>query len=117
MVVRMRVTKGHRNNRRSHHALKQPRLSKCANCGEWHLRHRMCPDCGQYRGRVVVDVVAKIEKKLVKRQARAEAMGASPENIKKEKPSAIEGKDAGKASIKKSASKENTKDTRKGGDK
>jgi len=88
MVVRMRVTKGHRNNRRSHHGLKMPRLSKCTNCDAWHLRHRMCAECGNYRGRIVVDMVAKKTKKLEKRQARLEAQGVvteeKPETEKKD---------------------------------
>ena len=66
MVVRMRVTRSHRNNRRSHHALKEPRLSKCSNCEAVHLRHRMCKECGNYRGRIVIDVIAKTEKRLKK---------------------------------------------------
>ncbi len=36
----------------------------------------MCGECGNYRGRVVVDVVAKLEKKLKKREGR---MGVAPE--------------------------------------
>jgi len=66
MSSRMRVTKGHTGNRRSHHHLKTPRLSKCANCGADHLRHKMCPECGYYRGKLIVDMLAKTEKKLKK---------------------------------------------------
>ncbi|MFC1801884.1 50S ribosomal protein L32 [Patescibacteria group bacterium] len=55
----MRHTKGHTANRRSHHGLKAPRLSSCGNCEAKHLRHRVCPDCGQYKGRQVVDVSVK----------------------------------------------------------
>ncbi len=74
MVVRMRVTRAHRDNRRSHHALKGARLSKCSNCGAYHLRHRMCPECGFYRGKQIIDVVALAEKRLQKKQAKLEEM-------------------------------------------
>ena len=62
----MRVTKGHRNNRRSHHALKSPRLSVCSNCGAYHLRHRVCLECGYYKGVKILDVVEvkRVEEKV-----------------------------------------------------
>lgn len=59
----MRHTRSHTKNRRSHHAIDAERLSKCSKCGADHLRHRMCTNCGQYRGRVVVDVMKKLTKK------------------------------------------------------
>lgn len=107
MVVRMRVTRSHRNNRRSHHGLKQPRLSKCVNCEALHLRHRMCAECGNYRGRVVVDVAAKLEKKLKKRE---EKMGITPENTnehKDQKPRNIE-KNPSSPKVSATQSKEST---------
>ena len=63
MSVRMRHTHEHTANRRSHHALKEPRLSTCKDCGAKHLRHHMCDNCGRYKGRVVIDVAAKAQKK------------------------------------------------------
>ncbi len=72
MSVRMRVTKGHTGNRRSHHKIKLPRLSKCSNCGAYHIRHRVCPECGYYRGKQVIDVVALAEKQAKKAQAQQE---------------------------------------------
>ncbi|PIT91342.1 50S ribosomal protein L32 [Candidatus Kaiserbacteria bacterium CG10_big_fil_rev_8_21_14_0_10_49_17] len=74
MSSRMRVTRSHRNNRRSHHALVDARLSVCGNCNATHLRHRVCGNCGQYRGRIVVDVAAAAEKKAAKAEARKEAL-------------------------------------------
>ena len=75
MSVRMRHTKGHTANRRSHHAIKAPRLSKCGNCDSFHIRHRLCDNCGNYRGKQVVDMVAKIEKKNERAKAKARALG------------------------------------------
>lgn len=66
MVVRMRHTRAHTANRRSHHALKEHTLAKC-ECGGVRVSHRACPNCGRYRGRVVVDLVKKAEKKSAKR--------------------------------------------------
>ena len=85
MVVRMRVTKSKRNQRRSHHKLSEPRLSKCSNCGAMHLRHRMCPECGYYRGKMVVDIVAEKEKKLAKKAKREQALSQSESENKEEK--------------------------------
>lgn len=65
MTVRMRHTRSHTNNRRSHHALSQPALSKDGS-GNLHLRHRLSKTTGTYRGRKVVDLTAKIDKKAKK---------------------------------------------------
>ncbi len=73
MSSRMRVTKGHTGNRRSHHHIKEPRLSKCVNCGAYHLRHRVCPECGHYKGKLIIDVVAKQEARLKKLQTKTQA--------------------------------------------
>jgi ribosomal protein L32 len=65
MVVRMRHTRAHTANRRSHHALKSPALSKDKS-GETHLRHRASLS-GMYKGRSVVgDPVKKAKKKIKK---------------------------------------------------
>jgi len=61
MSSRMRVTKGHSGNRRSHHALTAPRLSQCANCNEYHLRHNVCKACGFYKGKQIIANKTKAE--------------------------------------------------------
>ncbi len=62
MVVRMRHTRSHTANRRSHHALKAPAISKDAS-GTLHIRHRATID-GMYKGRSVGgDPVKKVMKK------------------------------------------------------
>jgi len=62
MTVRMRHTRSHTKNRRSHHALVNPTLSKDGS-GNFHLRHRVSKVSGTYRGRKVLDQSAKLEKK------------------------------------------------------
>ncbi len=76
MVVRMRATRSHRNNRRSHHALQVVRLSKCEKCGAMHRRHTVCMNCGTYRGKNVLDLAAKAATKAKKAAARAQAANA-----------------------------------------
>jgi len=73
MVIRMRATRGHRDNRRSHFALGAPRLTVCKDCGASALRHRVCTTCGKYKGSQVLNVHAKIEKKAKKTKEREKA--------------------------------------------
>ena len=89
MVVHMRHTRGHTGNRRSHHALSEPRVSKCADCGAPHMRHRACASCGKYRGKVVTDVVAAARKKDEKRKARTEAHADHDHSEKEEKKEVV----------------------------
>lgn len=84
MVVHMRHTSGHTRNRRSHHALKVARFETCKDCNTKHLMHRVCANCGKYRGRVVVDVLKKVNKAAKK--AGATLPATKPEaKVKKEK--------------------------------
>ncbi|OGI94743.1 50S ribosomal protein L32 [Candidatus Nomurabacteria bacterium RIFCSPLOWO2_01_FULL_40_18] len=69
MVVRMRSTKSHTKNRRSHHALESTSFSQCENCKALKRRHIVCTSCGFYRGKKVMDLVKKTEKKQKKAKA------------------------------------------------
>ncbi|MFA6076904.1 MAG: 50S ribosomal protein L32 [Candidatus Paceibacterota bacterium] len=70
MVVRMRSTRSHTGNRRSHHALSSTSFSKCENCKALKRRHTVCSACGFYRGKKVLDLVKKTEKKQKKEKAK-----------------------------------------------
>ena len=75
MVVRMRSTKSHTANRRSHHALKSTSFAKCENCQDLKRRHTVCQACGFYRGMKVIDLIKKTEKKQKKAKAKKVAEG------------------------------------------
>lgn len=54
-VPKKKTSKSRRNMRRSHHALKRVNLSECSNCGETKQPHHVCPACGYYDGREVIE--------------------------------------------------------------
>jgi len=45
-----------KNKRRAHHGSTVRQLGECPNCHELKPPHRACPNCGYYRGRVVIAV-------------------------------------------------------------
>jgi large subunit ribosomal protein L32 len=47
---------GRRDRRRAHDALTSPNLVLCSNCGEMRLPHTVCPNCGHYKGREVINM-------------------------------------------------------------
>jgi len=53
-VPKKKTSQARRNQRRAHHALKSPHVVTCPNCGEPRLSHRVCPECGNYKGRTVI---------------------------------------------------------------
>lgn len=75
MSVRMRHTRSHTRNRRSHHALQGPRISACSKCKAPHVRHRMCAQCGTYRGKEVVDVMAQVTRQAERKKRKARELG------------------------------------------
>jgi large subunit ribosomal protein L32 len=54
MAVPKKKTSRARRNQR--HAITSPGLVACPNCGQPHVPHRVCPECGYYKGRTVVAV-------------------------------------------------------------
>ncbi|MBO4817053.1 MAG: 50S ribosomal protein L32 [Bacteroidales bacterium] len=40
--------------RRTHDHAAVPTLATCPNCGATVIYHRVCPECGYYRGRQIV---------------------------------------------------------------
>ncbi|SLN45095.1 50S ribosomal protein L32 [Oceanibacterium hippocampi] len=54
-VPRKKTTVSKRNMRRSHDALKGASYAECTNCGETKRPHHICPSCGHYGDREVVE--------------------------------------------------------------
>ena len=81
MVIRMRHTRSHTKNRRSHHGLKTPNLAVCANCGAQHRPHHMCLECGFYKGRQVMDLAGAKAKRDARKKAKKDAIAAQAESI------------------------------------
>lgn len=68
-VPKKRVSRSQRDQRRAHDALKPTHaIEGCPACGASKLRHHVCPACGTYRGRKVVETSV----------AEAEAAPAAP---------------------------------------
>lgn len=86
MVIRMRHTKSHTANRRSHHALKMVNLGACSHCGIKKLGHTVCGSCGYYKDKKVIDLVKKAEKKISKKKEKMES------KLDEKKPKAVKGK-------------------------
>ena len=55
-LPKRKISKQRRNNRRSHDSLKAPALSTCPTCKKQKLAHRVCPECGTYKGTQVIKV-------------------------------------------------------------
>ncbi|EUJ60385.1 50S ribosomal protein L32 [Listeria fleischmannii] len=50
-----RTSKTKKRKRRTHFKLQVPGMNECSNCGEMKLSHRVCPECGHYDGKDVVN--------------------------------------------------------------
>lgn len=49
-----RVSKTRKRMRRAHNALRVLGMVACPKCGEMIKPHRVCPNCGAYKGKTVV---------------------------------------------------------------
>lgn len=54
-VPKRKVSRARRDKRRSAvWKISAPNFSRCKNCGELKLAHRVCGNCGYYNGKVVI---------------------------------------------------------------
>ncbi|MDR2339874.1 MAG: 50S ribosomal protein L32 [Deltaproteobacteria bacterium] len=70
-VPKRKTSKMKGRKRRTHYKAQAPTLSICPRC-KVHLRpHTACPNCGYYRGRQVITLLSKEEKKKAQDEAKA----------------------------------------------
>ncbi len=56
-VPKTKISKSKTRSQRSiNMKMELPQMTKCSECGELTLSHRVCIHCGYYRGRPVVEV-------------------------------------------------------------
>ena len=55
-LPKQKQSRTRRDKRRTHDSLKAANTVQCSNCGEMRLPHRVCPNCGFYKGREVIEV-------------------------------------------------------------
>ncbi len=55
-VPKRRKSKSRSKMRRAHWNMKSPQLGKCQTCGARIPTHVVCPQCGNYMGRPMVEV-------------------------------------------------------------
>jgi large subunit ribosomal protein L32 len=48
-------SKTRRDKRRTHYKTTAPTVAVCSNCGATVQYHRVCPECGFYRGKPAVE--------------------------------------------------------------
>lgn len=55
-VPKKKVSPGRKKTRRQFYELTPTNVGSCPNCGSGRLPHRICSNCGHYRGRQVIDM-------------------------------------------------------------
>ncbi|NCO52536.1 MAG: 50S ribosomal protein L32 [Deltaproteobacteria bacterium] len=53
-VPKKKTSKSKKNTRRAHDFLTAPGISTCPHCQEPKLPHRVCANCGTYKGKEVI---------------------------------------------------------------
>ena len=53
-----KISNQRRDKRRTHDKAENPTFALCTNCGAPVLYHRVCPECGYYRGKQAVEKAA-----------------------------------------------------------
>ena len=50
-----KISSTRRDKRRTHYKAVVPTVVTCSNCGASVLYHRVCPECGFYRGKLAIE--------------------------------------------------------------
>lgn len=88
-VPKQKHTKSRRDKRRGNIYIKPTSLTVCPKCGKPVLPHTVCFNCGTYKGRDVIDVMKKLNKKEQKAKAREIAAKEETEKTEAKKEKAL----------------------------
>ncbi len=55
-LPKQRISRARQGNRRRHIFLPELQLVRCRNCSSKKRPHHVCPNCGVYRGRQVIEI-------------------------------------------------------------
>jgi large subunit ribosomal protein L32 len=55
-VPKKKISKQRKRKRRTHHKAEVPGLVSCPKCGDPKLPHRVCPSCGTYKDKQVIEI-------------------------------------------------------------
>ncbi len=90
-VPKRHLTKSRVKKRRMHQFLTETTLGACPKCNKPRKLHAVCPNCGFYKGKEVINVLAKLEKKERKsREKEIKETEKDQKAEKKEKPMTLE---------------------------
>jgi large subunit ribosomal protein L32 len=54
-LPKRKTSKSKRDKRRTHQNLTAPNVAACPQCGDPKQPHRVCPNCGTYKGRNLLE--------------------------------------------------------------
>jgi large subunit ribosomal protein L32 len=54
-VPKGKTSKQRKRKRRTHYKLQEPTLLTCQNCGATVQYHRVCSECGHYKGNMAIE--------------------------------------------------------------
>jgi|SRR3989338_7498150 len=86
-VPKQHRSKSRQGQRRMHIHIGSPTTVICSKCGQAVLAYTMCQNCGYYKEREMVNVLAKLDKKEKKKreremQAKEKSEGGKPDGDK-----------------------------------
>ncbi|MDI6778519.1 MAG: 50S ribosomal protein L32 [Patescibacteria group bacterium] len=69
-VPKQRHTKGRRNRRRANIKIVSKKFVSCSHCSKEIMKHKICPYCGYYKGKEVIDTTKRSAKKKSKKEKK-----------------------------------------------
>lgn len=82
-VPKQHRSKSRQGQRRMHIHLNAPKTTDCPKCGKPVLPHTLCKSCGFYKGKEIIDVLGKLNKKERKKKEKEIAEKEKEETTEK----------------------------------